>query len=286
MRNDKVGRHLSPYLRWALTLWFFFLMVSSAEAAKITRVQGKKVTLDLQGARARSGERVTVRDKSGKKRGVLEIEKVRNGKAQARLAEGKVQKGWRVENSAWSAPARSPAGSPRRKSAMAVGLLAGVSMDTMMIKFNETESATLNGMGSAVRLAVDLPLFSFLVLRLGLGQEQFKVSGSTKTAVCSGSTDCNLSVPYTTLDLVGRLLVGNFWYGGGFSYFMKGSPTTNAIDTKSVQDVFVLNGEVGYDIKVGRNSFIPLQVGLGLMPPSNSVTPLFFSAKVGFFYSF
>ena len=72
---------------YLLSILVFVILFSSAEAAKVLKVKGRKILIDREGETLKRGDLFYVVSKSGKKRGVVKIVKVKGKKAIGKLAK-------------------------------------------------------------------------------------------------------------------------------------------------------------------------------------------------------
>ena len=66
----------------------------SAWAARVTKVKGKKVLINLEGEHEKKGQIFYVVDEKGRKKGVVKIRSIKGDKAIGKLGKGKAKKGY------------------------------------------------------------------------------------------------------------------------------------------------------------------------------------------------
>jgi hypothetical protein len=253
----------------------------SAGAATIDKVKGKAVIITMDSDAFNVGESLFIIDTTGKKRGLISINKIKGTKALGKVSKGKAQKGWEVQRK----KASEQSSKSGRTTRSAIGFTAGTSMDNMSLKFDSGETVAITGSGINARLIFDLNPSLDWGFRFGFGMEQFAAEGQSAAANCSGLTDCYLRLNYTAIDFGFRKFYGKVWLGLGFSYYIHGGGETTAVASESIKDVSVGIGEVGYSLTIGKRSSIPLAFGIIIMPPSPTVTTTIMFLKSGFVYS-
>lgn len=234
-----LGPKMSKYFI-LIFLAFFSLQVHSAI---ILKVKGRKALVDLEGVKAERGDKFDALNLYGKPLGVLEIKKVKRGKAIAVLLKGKMGVSWILEPAAESSKAafneneeeeydptdkeagassdrdrdvytRSSGSSGFSKTAITsggIGALGGLHFNSLAVSDNKS----ISGMSFKGALFADFTFVGPLGMRLIAGYHSFIATGKN----CGMST-CNLLIHYPG---AGFLLRGVFlkhlifqpWIGGG-----------------------------------------------------------------------
>ena len=228
-----------------ILLAFFSFQVHSAI---ILKVKGRKALVDLEGVKVERGDKFDALNLYGKPLGVLEIKKVKRGKAIAVLLKGKMGVSWILEPAAESAGAAfnaeeeyDPAGkdntvssdrdrdrdrgrdvyarssrssgifSKSTATSGGMGILGGLHFNNLAV----SDSKNISGMSFKGALFADYKMVGPLGMRLIAGYHSFIATGSK-----CGMPTCNLLIHYPG---AGLLLRGVFlrhlifqpWIGGG-----------------------------------------------------------------------
>ena len=267
-------------------------------SAVIVKIKGRKAMVDLDGVQAEPGDRFDALNLYGKALGLLEIKKVKRGKAIAVLLKGKMGVNWLLEHSTSgggrervtevesAAPVTSKKSisssssfsfmKKKSHSSASMGLMAGLGFNSLAT--GENKSVEGNGLKGA--LFVDLSIANPLALRLMLGYRQFRATGKA-----CGLKSCNLLVHYPGGGLMLRLvffdhLIFQPWLGGGgFLFWPFVDKTANlGFDKKSFSSFHgALSAGLGLDIHFS-GFYIPLQMDVNWI---NLVMLSFQSLKTG-----
>jgi hypothetical protein len=293
---------------------FFSLLLTqgfapSAWAARVLKSKNKTVLIDLEGDTASVGDRFFVMI-DGKKRGLVTLTKIKNGRALATLNKGVVKVDAQLSlakaNDGSSQTASSSKKSRRRRSEMqglTVGALLGYVQDSQTANVTSknsstgnvvTQSVSMSGSGFSLKGFGNLPLSKNFGLAGRLGFETFKVSGTSNgtnanggTGLCTGSnpTNCLTNVTYLTIDaLVNYQFPLKGWtpfveLGLGIYYPL--SKSTTAVNP-NITATTVFEFGVGANIKLNHNAFIPIVLEYGLFPPSSSVKTNDLAIRAGY----
>ena len=294
-----------------LALIFILSFSSALEAAVILKVKGKKALVDLEGVEAELGDRFEAINLYGKAMGVLEIKKIKRGKAVAILVKGKMGASWILEPAAKGAvasfeetegPTTSPPSdigggeevstpedrniraSKRRFSSSGIGVLGGMDYNWIFKK-----AVGLSYRGS---LIVDFPLAGIVASRLFVSYITFHAAGKG----CS-SGNCQLFIHYPG---VGGLIRGKFFrhssfqpwigFGGFLLYPIPHGQATLGLNKKSFDGFHgTVTAALGLDVYFA-GFYIPVQLDMNMVNPfvfspsftgSSHLKPLFMSFQIG-----
>ncbi len=306
-----------------LLIWLTFFLLfsfSAAHSAVIVKIKGRKALVDLEGVPAAKGDKFDALNLYGKPLGVLEIKKVKKGKAIAVLLKGKMGMNWILEPSAQETgafntededeydPARrdsisdssssvdsdiSSKGSPF--SSNGFGLMLGANFNTITISANKSVA----GWGFQEALNIDFSLVGPLGLRLLLGHQTLIATGSN-----CGLPRCSLLIHYPGAGLILRgvflrHLMFQPWVGaGGFMFWpLVDKQHDLGFDKKSFSSFHgSVTAAVGVDIRFG-GFYLPVQLDASWINPitisiqslkegSKEFKPLYIGLKVGIAFSF
>lgn len=268
-----------PTRQLVLCLFFFMGFVPFSQAAEVSKVNSKKkvailnLTSDEAAALAKGDEGFAM--KGSKKKGLLQITKVKGTKAMANILKGRAEKGDEVLFDIGTSAASS-SGSGSRKGKMSIGALLGYGMDAQTVK-SSNGTANLKGSGLSFKGFFDYRILKSVSARLEVGMEQFKAS-----------TDINGTKPKTEINFLEVNLTGNFYIvdsatkfyvGGGVSLLSPMSQSVTAVEPVSTTTAF--NGKVGASFAIGKKYFIPMQFDYLYFPPSATVTTSIMAGRIG-----
>ena len=304
-------------------LFYCVLPFWPAHSAVIIKIKGQKALIDLDGVQAEKGDTFSALNLYGKALGLLQIKKVRRGKAIAVLLKGKMGANWILEpvalqNSRFLAsvddsheddyhPAdRSDIYSTSRSliqrkpsHSFGFGLITGLHANYISLSADKS----IRGYSPHGALMAD---FSFMEgsivsfgLRMFLGYRQLRAQGKN-----CGRRPCSLILHYPG---GGFLLRAIFlkdrtyqpWLGaGGFLFWPFADKKHHlGLDKKSFESLHgALTGAVGIDFHF-KNFYIPVQVDFNWINPillsfqssnPNSIEfkPFYLGAKLGLVFPF
>lgn len=299
-----------------LTILFFglslFAFSQSSDAAKVVKVKGKKLIINLEGEPAIRGDLFFLLNKSGKKRAIIKIVKVKGEKALAIVGKGKARKGYslkyrprkgkkskmakksKMKKTNSSSRTDGDSGSPSGD--MYWGVMGGFAQDSMDVKLKNNDgtdrgSASLSGNGFSLKGFFDYDLFNPIWFRSFFGIEQFSAEGGNNCGEePTFGEACNADIMYLSLDLWGRFvfLEGSFrpWVGGGFAIMFPLSESSTALNESSITNTSVLAAGLGFDYYTSPTFFIPFQLEYGLLPSSDTVEANIIAIRAGAGFSF
>lgn len=284
--------------RAAITLLGLALFTSApAFGAKVLKIDGRKVMIDLEGDNAKDGDVFVVYDPAGKKKALVKIKGVKGNKAVGIVGKGKAQAGWKAKISAagkskGSRAARTSSPQPDTSSPSGKsfwGLMGGFAMDSMSVDIDNTGDGTsdktvsLDGMGFSAKGLFDYELFSNVWFRGLAGIEGLDASGSSEVG-CGGKA-CSVSIYYLSADLWGRYVFseGSFrpWIGAAFSLMFPLSKDATAIEDSSITNTSAISIGGGIDWFTSPTFYIPIQVEYSMLPKSETVEATTIGARIG-----
>ena len=296
---------------------FFLSFLPAAHSAVILKVKGRKALVDLEGVQVEKGDRFDAIDLYGKSLGVLEIKKVKKGKAIAVLLKGKMGVSWVLEPSAKSAKAfnateeydpvdtksvstgypLSPysTGSSRSSSFFGgVGLILGPNYNTISV----SPSSKVSGWSLQGNLTADFSIIKSLGIRILLGYQVLEAYGSN-----CGLSKCSLKIHYPHIGFLARGIflshsVFRPWVGGGgyLLWPLVDQRANLGLDKRSFASFHgSLTGAIGIDIYFA-GFYLPIQLDASwinpvlissqpLKPGSKEFKPLYLGLKFGIAFS-
>lgn len=262
-------------MRWSSVLLIFLTLF--AEASQIEKVKGKKVLIGIDQETFEVGDKIFALDDNGKRKAALKIIKVQGSKAQATVEKGRVTPGMAVTLGGGGRGSQSGAAGARKSSGKRMGIIGGLSQNTMTISAGGS-SSSFSGMSFAVAGMVDLPLSQKITLRGKAGANQFSVAKD------------GVGAAFTYLGFEGGLnlnLTKSFWVGGGGAFLLTASKSSNipGLDASASTNSFFFAG-LGANISIGRNRYIPISFDYALYPGGAGVAANSLLIRAGYAWDF
>ncbi len=274
-----------------------------AWAAKIAKVSGKKVMINLEGDAAKSGDIFVLYDSSGKRKGLVKISAVKGDKAIGSLGKGTAEAGWTAKIAEKKGKRKSSQANTAKTSSeprsggtgkSMWGVMAGLSSTSMKVKIDNDNDGTrettvaLSGMAFSVKGVYDHNLFSNIWFRGLLGLEGLSAKGESQ--VGCGNAACDANVYYLSGDFWGRyvLPMETFrpWAGAAFTIMFPATKKASALEESSITNTSAISAGLGADWKMSETMTIPIQVAYSLLPNSDTVTAAMISIRIGFLMPF
>ncbi|MBX7231013.1 MAG: outer membrane beta-barrel protein [Bdellovibrionales bacterium] len=269
------------------------LATNCLHAAKIAKIQGQKVLINLEGDPAEKGDIFAVYDPVGKKKGLLRIKGVRNDKAIGFLGKGTAQVGWVTKVSKSSSGDSTSKQTSHKTEGMKSsasptsqraywGLMGGASLDSMSVDIDNSvpadnvadKTVALSGTSFSVKGFFDYQLLDQIWFR-GLSGIQGLSAASSSTESGCLSKPCSVDIYYLPFDFWGRyqFTTSYFrpWVGVGFSLLFPVTKDATAIQKSSITNTSLFSVGFGFDWFIAPNIFIPVQVDYSIFPKSETV---------------
>jgi hypothetical protein len=279
----------------ALTALVATLLVAAsgerAEAARISKSQGSKVLIDLEGTSASPGGQFYVVN-NGRRVGVVKISRVQGGRATGDVMKGSAPAGASVESAGGGGNARNsgrggrsqarssrPTYRPPVANATYIGVMAGYGMDSQTVKTvdaaGNTGSVSMSGSGYSLKGFMDMPFSGSLGLIGRGGIEQLNLTGGSDTT----------SIMYLTADALLRYSFGSGTFipfgalGLGIHFPLSKSSTVLDVPRISSTTVFFFTG--GFNYQWNRDMIVTVIAEYGMFPPSNDVSTTLIAIRGG-----
>lgn len=279
------------------------LFASISIAASVQQVKGKRTLINLDTTMANTGDEFFTVDAAGKRRAIIKIRQIKGGRATADVLRGRPQVGHTLT------PRTAPSASAKRstptqkkssssKSATSSqpgwGAMASVFMNSMSAKFiasgNRQVSVDMKGNSFGATGLYDYRLSPNFSIRAIAGYEQYQLSGSTPLSDCEASTTCVVNIDYLSGYGIARynftLDPSRIWVGGGIGLLYAMSKASNVLNTSQITSNMMYVAAAGADIKMGAQSFLPIQVDYGMFQGSDSVKASSIVLRAGWGYYF
>ena len=275
-----------------LTILFLFTTLS-ASAAQVINVKGSKVLVDLQGMDAKAGDEFYGMNAENKRKAILRLSQVKNGKAVAEIVKGNAEIGFSLQpRTGAPAPSSPSAAQPAKKRAKkenytslrskqqhAWGVTLNVLMNTMSASFNGSTgtrvTADLKGNSFGVNGLYDYPMSERFYIRGLAGYDQYQLTGSVANNDCDSSKTCTVNVNYLSGYGIAKynLTTGStrFWAGGGLGYLFAISKSSTVLKTSEITSNLLYLLSLGLDMGMGNKNFLPIQFDYGIFPSSDTV---------------
>ena len=276
---------LNHLLTLICTVLICFSIIESADAHVVKKVKGKKILIKLSGDTPSAGQYYYVINKSGKKKGIIKIKKVKKKRAIGLIRKGKAKKGWKLVLK------------PKKKkeseedndgqASMYWGGMLGFAMNTMSVQFTDgSGSVDLTGSGFSGKALFDFALFDSIWFRGLWGAETFNTTGNATSASCDSTTTCKVNIVYLTADLWARYIFSKKewrpWVGAGFLVLFPMTKDVNALNSNSITNTSNFSVGGGVDWFFSKDMFIPIQVEYDLYPSSSTVSASSIAIRAGF----
>ncbi len=284
----------------AVSAFLILFSAAGAHAAKLTKVKGDQVLIDLEGESAQYGEgsrHLVMVD--GKRKAVVEISKVKGEKAIGKVLKGTVSEGatlapLQISSSSPSSETATPthtanADRPRshrkrsKRSSLFSGLTVGATGTYGIASQNVSTnilSASMTGSSYGLKAFGDYPISGDFGLLGRFGFENFAVAGTSQT-----QGNVTTSILYADADLLIRyhFLEGNFHPFPllGLGLHLPLSKSSNVLDINQITPttIFFIGGGVNYVLS--DSMYIHATVEYGYFPPSSQVTTSLIDLRAG-----
>jgi hypothetical protein len=265
---------------------FFLLIFFSLNSfsASVIQVKNDKVLIDVSDTTVQIGEKRYLMNEQDKKVTLIEITGIRGDRAVGKILKGKARLGLTLNegNAAAAAAPTRRSRSDNQSGFSSFGGLVGSVSNTMTISAqtgSTTDTLNLKGNSFLIKGFGDYE-WSGITIRLVGGLHTYAVTGSpsatTKQAVCSNSSTCEIKYNYFSAEAHAMYSFTEtphrYWVSGGymFLYATSASSTVGSLDTgNKMNSVFAFQG--GADFNISRDAFIPVFFQYGLFAGGSGV---------------
>lgn len=293
----------------------------TSAAAVVTSVKGDKALINLEGSETVVGEEFyLVNPTTNKKKAIIRIKQIKQGRAVADVLKGKAENGFTLQLKIDSAAGHKAAeeeesptpSSSRKKSPYATanstrstagpqylkfakdswGIMAEYMNDTMVAEHSWVPTsgipipatAHMTGSGFGFGGFYDYAYSNEIIFE-GLGAiEQFNGAGAS-SEMSAGDCNCNVKIQYLSGYGIAKynFTEGHYraWVGAGGGLLMTMSQSSNILVSGSNSINETYLLEVGVDIQLSRKNYIPLALQYEAFPSSPSVTASMIVLKAG-----
>lgn len=275
-----------------------FILSYPAQAAKVTKVKGKRVYLKLsksEAKRVKKGDKVWIYKKR-KKKGLVKITKVKGRKAFAKRLKGKIKKNYVAKIKKSSKPMKNmvaknkpnkrqkPMG-PMKYDKWEWGTFAGVYSLNMDIKLSTSETVTATGFNFGWKGFLQLNLSDTWALQGNLGYQGFSSKGTATSPLCNSTTDCTTDISFLAMEGYLKYYLSRnqraWWlgFGGAMNFPLSKTSTALAESDIGLTNFFTATG--GVDIHRRNGKKIPVWFEYSMMPATATVSASYFGLNVG-----
>lgn len=285
------------------SLLLFLTLPLNSFSAQVITVKGSKVLIDLQGLEANVGDEFYGMNAANKRKAILKISQVKNGKAVAEITKGTPEVGFTLKQKVAPPPPSTAENTPKKKqraekdpaftsiktSHPAWGAVLNVFMNTMSASFTGSTgskvSTDLKGNSFGVNGLYDYPMSKQFYVRALGGYDQYQLSGSTANNDCDSSTQCTVNVSYLSGYGIAKynFSTGSIrpWVGAGLGYLFALSKASTLLKTSEITSNLLYILSLGIDIQMGKKNFMPLQFDYGIFPSSDTVKATSMIFRIG-----
>ena len=274
-----------------------------ASAATVEKVKGSAAIISYgeDETQPAKGDKVFATE-NGKRKALMEVVQIKNGKAKVKITKGKVKEGMEVVAGKAKATADSGDGEgdpeadaeestskkkrPRSAGAatlfkdMTVGFLGGYAMDSQSVTITGSAAQAMTGSGFSVRGFADIPVAGSLALLTRVGAEQFNVKKDDfKSEILYAVVDLMLKYSFASTGFVPFAM-------GGLGLHFPISKASNILDVNRVSSTTVFYAGGGFNFVMGSSSYMQLTAEYGMFPPSNDVSTTLIAIRGGLGFRF
>jgi hypothetical protein len=267
-----------------------------ASAATVERVKGSAAIISYgeDETPPEKGDKVFATE-NGKRKAIMEVVQIKNGKAKVKITKGKAKEGMEVvsakakgNSDSDAANEESGGDSKRPRSAgaatlfkdMTVGFLGGYAMDSQSVTITGSAAQAMTGSGFSVRGFADIPVAGSLALLTRVGAEQFNVKKEdSKSEILYAVVDLMLKYSFASTGFVPFAM-------GGIGLHFPISKASNILDVNRISSTTVFYAGGGFNFVMGSSSYMQLTAEYGMFPPSNDVTTSLIAIRGGVGFRF
>jgi len=272
-----------------------------ASAATIEKVKGSSAIVSYgdDETQPAKGDKVFATE-NGKRKALMEVVQIKNGKAKVKITKGKAKEGMEVVSGKAKATADSGEDDPnagaeetggkkkRPRSAgaatlfkdMTVGILGGYAMDSQSVTVTGSAAQAMTGSGFSVRGFADIPVAGSLALLTRVGAEQFNVlKDDFKSEILYAVVDLMLKYSFAPTGFVPFAM-------GGLGLHFPISKKSNILDVNRISSTTVFYAGGGFNFVMGSSTYMQLTAEYGMFPPSNDVTTSLIAVRGGLGFRF
>lgn len=245
-----------------------------SHSAIIVRIKGNRCFVHLEGSPASVGDHLEALDLFGKPRGIIRLDKVKNGKAIATIVDGTVGMNWLLEHTTQTQLESSEMLSSQQKNRM--GILGSGSWVTIKKYIRETQR--YNGWSMGGLLFFDWSLHKFFSLNIASGLTYYiidsKSSGGNINSYSRNFGSLHMTgFPYIQMGLKFHIPIANktnLWVSVGGNLSKWNNINENLRIFNKTEFKFQPSGQImlGMDFNIPNTKYtIPISIGYTKVQP-------------------
>lgn len=265
------------------------LVSSVAYGGQVVDVKAQKVLLDISDQpEVKEGQKLFLINIEGKKKAVVEIKKIKSGKAVADLIKGQAEAGMTTAEVKSSKKEKDIASSFKKllSAQGSLGVLTGINSNTVKVKLSPSENVNLSGPSFSLKAFFQQKVDGNISVRLGAGYESLVAEGRLASASCLGSSNCHINVSYLGFDAMIQYYLGKGewkpWVGGGLGFLIAVDKSSNTLNESKISTNQSILFASGVDYHLGPKNFIPIEVVYGIFPANTTVSASQFMIRAGY----
>jgi hypothetical protein len=272
------------------------LLALNSWAATVAKVKGTKTLINLEGADAAPGDEFFLLDAaSGKKKAVVRIKQVKNGRAVGEVVKGRAAAGYTLQAKGTSRPMSADVADPDSSRSSSRPTAAGGYLLNPKDSYGVYGEYLMNTMdathtvGGTVKATAKMKDTSFgvggfydyaytneLMARGAVAIEQFAAKGASDVNGDCGGQDCKAEITYLSFYGIGKynFNIGKYrpWVGAGGGFMIALSKSSNILKEAEITTNQVITLAGGLDIQMSRKNYIPLSLEYSMFfPPADLV---------------
>lgn len=236
---------------------------SSSNAMKILTIKNNQALIDVEDESLQNNDKLVARNSEGKTKAILEVKKIQGKRAIAHLLKGQIEADYVL--------AKHVPKSQTSSQGSKWGVVAGIANNTMTVKPNSLTSVTLSGSSTVLSAFYQREISGGFSTRILTGYHTLQASGTSSTITACASSGCKVDISYLGLEALARYSFmkdssKDIWGGAGLGFLFALGKSSNVLDTSKITTNQTILLSLGYDWKLSKSSFIPVQFDYALYP--------------------
>lgn len=295
--NSYLSSHRLKQINILLLTLFLITPLHKAIAAEIGKFSKKQAIVHLNGDSVEIDQTYFVIDPSSlKKKAKIKIDKIVGDKAKATILKGKVEEGYQLvlqnskESNQNSEASESHQSLSSKELVNSWGVLGSYIMNSMNAKRTSggaTATSSMTGSTFGLDVFYNFVFASNLSLKFTGSYEQMTVTGSIANPPGCGTSGVSCDANITYLSGYGHanyyLSTGNIrpLVGVGLGFLFPMSKSSSALNTDKIAMSQVVNIALGADIRMSKDTYLPLLLQYNYFAPSDTVSASMIMLKAG-----
>lgn len=267
-------------------IFLFTLFSGFSLAGTVTTVKGQKAVIEYSDDTINIGDEFyAINPDNGKKTAILKVIQTKGFKAVVEIKKGKALKGFELQRkSTASSVAESSddessdsedSSSSRKHDGSSYGYIGAANSNAMSVTISST-TTNLTGTSFGLGAFYDHPFGDSFYFKGMALYEQFKAQGEiTIPPGCTGSATCTVDISYLSgYGILRYNLIESkttLWIGAGFGFQYALSKSATALNTSNISYNTPMVFDIGADLRIGRDGFIPFLFQYATFQDSSTV---------------